>query len=80
MSGTMRMRVLGRRFAVSGPAGVPDSAARELGFGRAVDEALDVIELAFGLQDLNLGRVFAFEKRDPRGVVAAVFQSLQSLL
>src|SRR6266851_1275357 len=70
--GGVRMGVVLSRPAMRGPAGVPDSGpACERGFAQPL---LEVFQLAFGAATIELA---AFQCRDARGVIAAIFKPLE---
>ena len=72
--GLMRMRIFFGRFAMGGPPGVADSDMA--GQRRLPDHRAQIFEFALGAPDMH--RAVCDEGRDPGGVIAAIFQPLQS--
>jgi hypothetical protein len=72
--GGMRMGVVLGRLAVGGPAGVTDPGMTvERGI---VQPLLEILQLALGTPPVEL---LAFQRRDPCGIVTAIFQPLQGI-
>ncbi|MGY4337588.1 hypothetical protein ACVWW3_002494 [Bradyrhizobium sp. LM2.9] len=72
--GRMRMGVVHGRLAVGGPAGMTD-AGRALQRPR-FEPLLQILQLALGAAALE---VFAFERGDARGIVAAIFKTFERI-
>src|SRR5581483_3022471 len=72
--GRMRVRVIFRRRAVGRPARMADA---DFSVQRLLREALfEIPELPFGAA---ARKAAAFQRRDARGVVAAIFETLQRI-